>query len=414
MVNSRDWIDCIVEETQQNYNGRGIVLWGNYGVSDQIKEELKRRYGIEIAFYVDKDNTKINNLNVFPTSCLQGGSAEYYVVVPVAFYSSLKEELTMGGYTKGKDYCYFCDCITRQTSDYYEDMHGNKVLGAYGNCKFSFSGFNSTINIGKSATISNCEFYIHNDSRIEIGENVDIQNSKFSLKNSTEIEMEDGCEIRECQFSMDDSDSQIEIGENVKIWNSKFSLKNGTKVEMEDGCEIRECQFSMNDNSKWKMGYKGRLFKQIWFLEKTAVLNIGDNFSAESNGFWVIKDETSVLIGEDCMFSYEVNLRSNDGHSIFDVQTGTNVNSTKEICRNRKIVIGNHVWLGQRTIILYNTEIGDGSIIGAGGLVKGKIPNNCIAAGVPAKVIRKDIAWSRKDGVDELMEHEKKYACLTE
>lgn len=54
------------------------------------------------------------------------------------------------------------------------------------------------------------------------------------------------------------------------------------------------------------------------------------------------------------------------------------------------------------------------SIIGAGSLVKSKIPNNCIAVGVPAQVIRKDIAWSRKAGADQLMEHERAYARLTE
>ena len=32
-------------------------------------------------------------------------------------------------------------------------------------------------------------------------------------------------------------------------------------------------------------------------------------------------------------------------------------------------------------------------------LVKAKIPNNCIAAGNPARVIRTDIAWSRKDNL---------------
>lgn len=371
MVNSRDWIDCIVEETWENYTGRKIVLWGKYGASDRIKKELKKRYGVEIAFYIDKDSTKIDNRNVFSTSCLQGRSKEYYVVVPVGYYQSLKEELIQGGYSKEKDYSYFCDCITSQTSDYYEDTHGNKVLGAYSNCKFVFSGFNSTVKIEKSAIVNKCEFHIHNDSQIEIGENVEIQNSEFFLKN----------------------DIRMEIG---------------------NGCEIRGCRFSMHDNSKCQMGYNGNVIKQNWCLNKCAVLNISDNFTTGGDGHWMIGPETSVLIGEDCMFSRGIFLRSYDAHSIFDVRTGANINSIKEICRNRKIIIGNHVWIGERAFILYNTEIADGSIIGVGSLVKGKIPNNCIVAGVPARVIRKDIVWSREDGADELMECEKKYARLTE
>ena len=41
-----------------------------------------------------------------------------------------------------------------------------------------------------------------------------------------------------------------------------------------------------------------------------------------------------------------------------------------------------------RSIILPGTEIGDNTIIGAGSVVKGKIPANVIIAGNPAKVIK--------------------------
>lgn len=34
-------------------------------------------------------------------------------------------------------------------------------------------------------------------------------------------------------------------------------------------------------------------------------------------------------------------------------------------------------------------------MVGLGSIVKGTFPNNCIVAGVPAKIIKKDIAWER-------------------
>ena len=114
------------------------------------------------------------------------------------------------------------------------------------------------------------------------------------------------------------------------------------------------------------------------------------------------------------MFSYDISMRSNDGHSIFDIETGKNINSSYDICKSRKVIIGDRVWIGERCSILYNTRIGDGSIIGAMSLVKGKIPNNCIAAGIPAKVIRKNIVWCRKYGVDDIMECGQQYIRLTE
>lgn len=49
--------------------------------------------------------------------------------------------------------------------------------------------------------------------------------------------------------------------------------------------------------------------------------------------------------------------------------------------------IGDNVFIGMNSIILMGTEIGDNVIVGAGSVVSGKIPSNCVIAGVPAKVI---------------------------
>lgn len=52
------------------------------------------------------------------------------------------------------------------------------------------------------------------------------------------------------------------------------------------------------------------------------------------------------------------------------------------------IKIGNDVYIGIRTIILPGVTIGNRCIIGAGSIVSKSIPDNSVAAGVPAKVIK--------------------------
>ena len=51
------------------------------------------------------------------------------------------------------------------------------------------------------------------------------------------------------------------------------------------------------------------------------------------------------------------------------------------------IRIGNNVCIGLNAIILPNTQIGDNCIVGAGSVVKGKIPSNSVVIGNPAKVV---------------------------
>lgn len=56
--------------------------------------------------------------------------------------------------------------------------------------------------------------------------------------------------------------------------------------------------------------------------------------------------------------------------------------------QERPVYIGNDVWIGDRVTILPGVHIGDGCIIGVGAVVTRDIPAYCVAAGVPARVLR--------------------------
>lgn len=55
---------------------------------------------------------------------------------------------------------------------------------------------------------------------------------------------------------------------------------------------------------------------------------------------------------------------------------------------HKPVKLGDRVWIGSGAIICPGVTIGENTIIGAGSVVTRDIPGNCIAAGVPAKVIR--------------------------
>jgi virginiamycin A acetyltransferase len=56
--------------------------------------------------------------------------------------------------------------------------------------------------------------------------------------------------------------------------------------------------------------------------------------------------------------------------------------------KNKKVVIGNDVWIGDNVTILPSVKIGNGSVIGAGAVVTKDVPDYAIVAGVPAKVVK--------------------------
>ena len=75
-------------------------------------------------------------------------------------------------------------------------------------------------------------------------------------------------------------------------------------------------------------------------------------------------------------------------HSIVDARSGARLNPARDIH------IGRRVWIGQRAIILKGSRIGAGSVVGAAAVVTGEIPENCVAAGNPARIVRRDASWN--------------------
>lgn len=60
----------------------------------------------------------------------------------------------------------------------------------------------------------------------------------------------------------------------------------------------------------------------------------------------------------------------------------------RHLASKGEIKIGRNVWIGDKVSIFGGVTIGDNVIIGAGSIVTHDIPSNCMAAGVPAKVIK--------------------------
>lgn len=65
------------------------------------------------------------------------------------------------------------------------------------------------------------------------------------------------------------------------------------------------------------------------------------------------------------------------------------------------IEIGNNVFIGAGTSITYNVRIGSNVIIGANSLINRDIPDNCVVAGIPAKVIKTFDEYLEKRSMDE-------------
>lgn len=337
----------LAEAAARYSNGRKIVTWIQ---SRKFEEILKKYFGLEVAFSIAKSETKVDNEKVFPVSKIKDGSSDFYIVAfdpkNAADTYALLEQY---GYNNLQDFiCRYHKPIVINEFDLskgrYSDAYGNTIEGYTGIIKkIVFRGCNNHIIIGDKVTGSS--------------------NMSFDLLAGTYIEIE-----KECRFN----------GENRFITKS-YSGKS--EVIIRRGC---------------------RLTNALYRIVSAGQILINEECTFETNLELHANAGKKIIIGRDSMFSHDIDLWAGDGHTIFDVSTGKNINSAseKQPSHRNAIIIGEHVWVGKGAFIMHGTNIGNGSIVGAKSVVKGQFPNNCSIGGNPAKIVRRDCAWAR-DSVTE-------------
>jgi acetyltransferase-like isoleucine patch superfamily enzyme len=127
----------------------------------------------------------------------------------------------------------------------------------------------------------------------------------------------------------------------------------------------------------------------LWFEDDNGLLRVGSNTTMVEVHLAVTEPDSKVVIGQDCMFANDIDLRTGDSHSVIDSKTGERLNFPENIC------IGRHVWIASHSVILKGVNIGENSIVATGAIVTKSFEPGVIIAGNPAKIIKTGVSWSR-------------------
>ena len=166
-------------------------------------------------------------------------------------------------------------------------------------------------------------------------------------------------------------------------------LGSNNKIEINKNSNIKNLFIEiLGNNSYVKIGENVKFFGNIRLGFECEVV-IGNGVSSTNAVYVTCAEKTKVLIGDDCMFATNNQIRTDDAHPIYDVSNGKRINYSRDV------VIGNHVWIGYGVTLFGGSNVGNGTVIGAFSLVNKKIPNNCVIAGSPARVIKKNVFWER-------------------
>ena len=116
-------------------------------------------------------------------------------------------------------------------------------------------------------------------------------------------------------------------------------------------------------------------------LLQLTVLTIGDR-CVIGRGSHIVAHQ-SITIGDDVWTGPYVYITDqNHGYEDPDVPIGG------QCPVNRPVSIGAGSWLGAGAVILPGASIGRNVVVAAGSVVRGDVPDKCVVAGVPAKIVR--------------------------
>lgn len=116
------------------------------------------------------------------------------------------------------------------------------------------------------------------------------------------------------------------------------------------------------------------------YKEQVGKLIVGENVCL--NGTNIVSLER-VEIGNNVLFGANVLIMDTDGHVIDRSRPD---NPAEHV--HRPVIIKDDAWIGWGAIIMKGVTIGKQAIVAANSVVTKDVPDNCVAAGNPAKVIK--------------------------
>lgn len=144
-------------------------------------------------------------------------------------------------------------------------------------------------------------------------------------------------------------------------------------------------------------GFSPRLYMKLYnsYLKKIGVVISGTPRFIHPSVVFDGKGYSKTFIGNDVVISRNVLLLNHD-YSIGCGLRAIKEDAGREAFWLKDIRIGDNTFIGANVSILPGTDIGLNCIIGTGTVLKGKIPNDSIVIGNPARIVGQTQDWAKK------------------
>ena len=215
---------------------------------------------------------------------------------------------------------------------------------------------------------------------------------RLDKRNNNEIKFFRNLDMKQNLIEINGENNKLEIRSNIELKNVVIKLSgNNNKIVIKENSEIKDTDIIMKgENNLIAISESTRIHKSYFFINgKSSKIIVGKDTTIEGAKLNSQENNNEISVGEDCMFSYNVEVRNTDSHPILDFQN-------KLINKGEKVIIKDRVWFGEGVTVLKGVTIEDDCIIGAKSLVTKSVDKpKSLLAGIPAKIIKEEVTWRR-------------------
>lgn len=167
------------------------------------------------------------------------------------------------------------------------------------------------------------------------------------------------------------SENEVKVCEGAVLYDSLIKVNGvGNNVILHEGAYLRGAE--------------------LYIEGSNCTIEIGaQTYIGHHSHFACTEDGRILKVGNNCMISSYVQVRTGDSHSIL-VMEGNRINPAADV------TIGDHCWLGEGCHIMKGVTLECDTIVSTGAIVTKSAGPNVLVGGVPAKVLKDNVNWDEK------------------
>ena len=172
---------------------------------------------------------------------------------------------------------------------------------------------------------------------------------------------------------------KVMLPEKVETAMVKIGFGDVGHYDRKRSCGIWQVSGTVSFGGKASIGHGSK-------LSVRGDLRFGADFNMTAESTIVCAKE--ITFGDDCLMAWDVLVMDTDEHPLFG-------KDNERINPDKPIIVGNHVWIGCKCVLLKGAEVPNDTVLAAGTLLKSAFAGeNQVIGGNPPSILKRDVHWA--------------------